>query len=180
MPDVLEQPKTEQIAKPFVPPFTDPEFARLAGQRSSEAKRERAQELENLRALLAKPIEPPQERPNEPLIVQQEVSQQLELSQEQIARTRTRLNSDDCGDKERAGLLREMRGFMELRLRLRGIGEPGRVRPAQEPARGRRTVGPIAQPIDRPASCASNTTTGCSPESQPTQSRPQDAQEPNG
>lgn len=190
MPEVLEDEPQQAERKPFVPPFTNPEFARLAGMKSGEMAKAKAQELANLRTILATTqVLPPDPQADLPAVVQLEVAQQLNLTEEQIAYTRAELNRMNEADygfckeckrhgadgKERAALLREMRGLMELRLRLRGIGEPGRLRPVNEPARSGRVR---LQPIE-PA-CVPNTPTGCSHERQPTEPAPQDAQEPNG
>jgi RNA polymerase-binding transcription factor DksA len=132
----------------FTPHFADPENARQAGLRSAQLYKERQQELENLRHIIAtKPLDairPPNE-------ADLEVQQQLELTEEQIAHTRAELNrmsEDDYGfcpqckrhgadGKERAALLRELRGLCELRLDLRGISRPGQTKPSAAPRQSR-------------------------------------------
>ena len=113
------------------PPFTDPNKAREAGLRSAELRKQQATENETLRALLStKPITDFQ--PTKP--VNEEVNRQIDLCNEQIARTRERLNDDKAhwcehcerggvDDKARAALLRELRGLMEHLCRLHNIAQ---------------------------------------------------------
>ena len=126
-------------------PFNS-ETGRLAGLRSAEVHLELLENGKRFKEFVGKLDS---EKTAEQAEVQNEVRRQIEVSDEQLERTRARLNSDDCGDKERAGLLRELRGIMEHLCRLRGIGEPGRLRPVNEPARQPRRSAPI-EPIAMP------------------------------
>jgi hypothetical protein len=120
--------------------FDNPEKAREAGLRSAEIRR--AQLIERA----AKYQEAKQAK--EPTVVELEIQQQLELTEEQIAHTRALLNDDKacyCAEcerggidgKERAALLRELRGLCELRLDLRGISRPGQTKPSAAPRQSR-------------------------------------------
>lgn len=153
MPEVLEPPSTA---------FT-PETAREAGLRSWEATKQRNQELENLRTLLATTvIEPPKPTP----IVEREVQRQIELTEEQVARVRILLNDDKVcycdtckrgglDGKERAALLRELRGLLEHLCRLHNIPQAPTTKAITKPPR--QAPLPMPRPVavaeqDKPSS----------------------------
>ena len=97
------------------------------------------------------------------------IDRQLRLTLEQIARTRSILKGEDIEPKARASLLRELRGLMEHECRLRGIGEPGRLKPVNQPAAAKRA---------EPTPCVPSTTIASVPERQPMDNAPQLSQVP--
>jgi hypothetical protein len=151
MSEVLEAPLTAFTA----------ETGREAGLRSAEVARLKAQELENLRLILAtKPIE---QKP-EPITVQPEVQRQVELANELLAHAHAelkRLTEDDYGfcetckrhgadAKEQSALLREIRGLMEHLCRLHNIAQAPTSKLTQARAQPRRALPEptLAQPVE--------------------------------
>lgn len=145
----------------FTPHFADPENARQAGLKRAEMAKQEHQELENLRLIIStKPLEQIHQ-PQAPNLASIEVEQQLALTEEQIAHVRAILNDtkqhycEHCergglDGKERAALLRELRGLLELRLDLRGIPKPAHAKAQAPKAVKAARAEPIALP--QPAS----------------------------
>lgn len=128
-------------------PF-DTQTGRIAGLRSAEVRLEL---LEKGRAFTEAAKEA-----QEPTEVQLEVQRQIELTNEQVARTRDRLNDDkayfcehcergEIGDKDRAALLRELRGLMEHLCRLRGVSQAPQSKPTSKPTATR--ARPFPEPV---------------------------------
>jgi hypothetical protein len=114
----------------LIPTQYTSETAVEAGRLSGIAKRERAKEYRQAMAMLRQVD-----------IIPKAVLRQIRLTNEQIRRARTLLTNEECPHckrsplpgKEIASIMRELRGFLEHELRLRGIGEPARSRPTNEP-----------------------------------------------
>lgn len=160
MPETLGAP-----ASTFTPHFADPENARQAGLRSAQLAKERQQELDNLRQIIAtKPLADIQ--PPKPADL--EVQQQINLTNELITHARkelARLQDDEYGyceackrhggdAKEQAALLRELRGLMEHMCRLHNIAQAPTSK-AQQPRQARQALPeptPIVAPVLHKAS----------------------------
>ncbi len=135
---VLEPPQSSSLPPRLEPfKFTE-ERARLAGQRSGEARRAQAVAKANA------------DKPPTPDTVQLQVNAQLELVTEAITHMRQALK-EDMEPHHRAQLVRSYLAAMETQRKLLGIHDPG---PSKAPAAPRQARSAVESSLPEPTPVA--------------------------